>query len=46
MPDYQIIINLVAYIFAISFPIALIFMISQKIIGSFMGVVFGKDISF
>ena len=46
MPDYQIVVNLVCYIMAISFPIALVFMICQKIIGTFMGVVFGKNISF
>lgn len=46
MPDYQVVVNLVCYIMAIAFPIALVFMICQKIIGSFMGVVFGKNISF
>lgn len=46
MPDYQVVVNLVCYIMAISFPIALVFMIVQKIIGTFMGVVFGKNISF
>lgn len=46
MIDYQIVVNLVCFIMAISFPIALIFMIIQKIIGSFIGVCFGKNISF
>ena len=46
MPDYQVVLNLVVYIMAVSFPIALIFMISQKIISIFTNVVFGKDISF
>lgn len=46
MPDYQVVVNLVCYVMAISFPIALVFMISQKIIGTFMGVAFGKNISF
>lgn len=46
MPDYQVIVNMVANVLFISFPIALVFMICQKIIGSFTGVVFGKDITF
>lgn len=46
MVDYQVVVNLATYCLAISFPIALIFMISQKIIGTFVGVCFGKDISF
>ena len=46
MPDYQIVVNLWVYIMAIAFPIALVFMISQKIVASFVGVVFGKDIHF
>ena len=46
MIDYQVVVNLVVYILAISFPIALIFMISQKVIGSFVRVAFGKDITF
>ena len=46
MPDYQVIVNLATYILAISFPITLVFMISQKIIATFTHVVFGKDISF
>ena len=46
MVDYQIIVNSVANIMLVSFPIALIFMITQKIIGTFTGVVFGKDITF
>lgn len=46
MPDYQIVVNLCVYIMAIAFPIALVFMISQKIVATFVGVVFGKDIHF
>ena len=46
MVDYQIVVDLVCNILFISFPIALVFMIVQKIVASFMGVVFGKDISF
>ena len=44
--DYQIIINTVCYILLISFPIALTFMIGQKLISMFTGVMFGKDINF
>lgn len=46
MVDYQIVVNMTCNILAISFPIALVFIICQKIIASFLGVVFGKDISF
>lgn len=46
MVDYQVVINMTSNIMFISFPIALIFMIAQKIIGCFTGVVFGKNITF
>ena len=46
MIDYQVVINLVCYVIAISFPIALVFMICQKILGTFMRVIWGKDITF
>lgn len=46
MLNYQIVLNLCSYMLAISFPVALFFMICQKIIASFLGVVFGKNISF
>ena len=44
--NYQIAIDMACNILMVSFPIALVFMISQKIIGCFTGVVFGKDITF
>lgn len=46
MVDYQIIVNLVANMMIIAFPIAMIFMICQKLIGIFIAFVFGKEISF
>lgn len=46
MVNYQSVINMTSNIMFISFPIALVFMIVQKIIGTFTGVVFGKNISF
>ena len=46
MVDYQVVVNMTCYIMFIAFPIALVFMIVQKIIGCFTGVVFGKDIRF
>ncbi len=44
--DYQVVVNLVASIMLVSFPIALIFMICQKLVGIFVAFVFGKEISF
>ena len=46
MVDYQIVVNTTCNILAVSFPIAFVFIICQKIISSFLGVVFGKDINF
>lgn len=46
MVNYQVCVDLASYCLAISFPIALVFIICQKIIGSVLGVMFGKDISF
>jgi len=46
MLDYQIVINTVATILLVSFPIALIFMIFQKLVQIFISFVFGKEISF
>lgn len=44
--NYQIVVNLVTNIMLVSFPIALIFMICQKLIGIFISFVFGKEITF
>lgn len=44
--NYQIVINLVSQMMLIAFPIALVFMITQKVAGIFISGVFGKDISF
>lgn len=44
--DYQVVVNLVTSIMLVSFPIALIFMICQKLVGIFVAFVFGKEISF
>lgn len=44
--DYQIIINMLVNVMTISFPIALIFMICQKLISIVVGFIFGKEVSF
>lgn len=44
--NYQIVIDLVSNIMLIAFPIALIFMIVQKVVGIFISFVFGKEITF
>lgn len=44
--NYQTVIDLVTNMMLVAFPIALIFMISQKIIGMFVSFVFGKEITF
>lgn len=44
--NYQIVIDLVSNMMLIAFPIALIFMIVQKVIGIFVSFVFGKEINF
>lgn len=44
--DYQIVVDLVCNIMLIAFPIGLIFMFCQKVIGIFVAFVFGKEISF
>lgn len=43
---YQPVVNLVVNVLYVSFPIALIFMICQKLIGIFISFVFGKEITF
>ena len=44
--DYQIVVDLVTNIMLVAFPIALIFMICQKITGIFISFVLGKEINF
>lgn len=44
--NYQVVIDLVTNIMTVAFPIALIFMICQKIIGLFVSFVFGKEVTF
>lgn len=44
--NYQIVIDSVSNMMLIAFPIALIFMIVQKVIGIFVSFVFGKEITF
>lgn len=44
--NYQAVIDLVTNMMLVAFPIALIFMICQKIIGMFVSFVFGKEITF
>lgn len=44
--NYQIVVDLVTNIMLVAFPIALIFMICQKLIGIFISFVFGKEITF
>lgn len=44
--NYQCVVEMTAYMLMLSFPIALIFMIAQKLVGMFVSFVFGKEISF
>ena len=44
--NYQVVIDLVSNIMLVAFPIALIFMIVQKVVGIFVSFVFGKEITF
>lgn len=44
--DYQVIVNTISSLMLVAFPIALIFMIVQKLIGIFVSFVFGKDVTF
>lgn len=46
MVNYQIIVDMLANVMIVAFPIALIFMICQKLIGLFVSFVFGKEITF
>ena len=44
--DYQEVVNLMINVLYVSFPIALIFMICQKLVGIFVSFVFGKEVTF
>jgi len=44
--DYQVIINTISTLMAFAFPIALVFMICQKLVGIFVSFVFGKEVNF
>ena len=44
--NYQCVIELITNMMTITFPIALIFMICQKLIGIFVSFVFGKEVDF
>lgn len=44
--NYQVVIDLVTNMMLVAFPIALIFMICQKLIGIFVSFVFGKEVTF
>lgn len=44
--DYTIVMTTIASLMAIAFPIALVFMICQKVIGIFVAFVFGKEVTF
>ncbi len=44
--NYQIVVEMTCNLMTVAFPIALIFMICQKITGIFICFVLGKDVSF
>lgn len=44
--NYQCVIDLVTNIMLVAFPIALVFMIGQKLVGIFISFVFGKEVDF
>lgn len=46
MANYQEVVDLLTVIMAVAFPISLIFMIAQKLVGIFISFVFGKEINF
>ena len=46
VPNYQVVVDLSSNIMLIAFPIALIFMIVQKVTGIFISFVFGKEVTF
>lgn len=44
--NYQIVVQMLVNIMTVSFPIALIFMIAQKLTGIVISFIFGKEITF
>lgn len=44
--NYQIVLQMLTNVMLVSFPIALIFMVVQKVVGIFVSFLFGKDVSF
>lgn len=44
--NYQIIVDLLANIMLVAFPIALVFMIAQKLTGIVISFIFGKEVTF
>ena len=44
--DYQVIITMLSQVMIVAFPVAMIFMIVQKIVGIFISFVFGKEVDF
>lgn len=44
--NYQCVVDLITNMMLVSFPIALIFMICQKLVGIFISFVFGKEVTF
>lgn len=44
--DYQIIITMLSNVMIVAFPVAMIFMVVQKICGIFIAFVFGKEVNF
>lgn len=44
--NYQCVLELITSCMALAFPIALVFMITQKVVGIFVSFVFGKEVDF
>ena len=44
--NYQIVVTMLVNIMTVSFPIALIFMIAQKLTNIVISFIFGKEITF
>lgn len=44
--DYQLVVKLMIDVLYVTFPIAFIFMICQKLVFIFVSFVFGKEVNF
>lgn len=44
--NYQCVVDLSVLMISVAFPVALIFMICQKLTGIFISFVFGKEVTF